>query len=182
MNRQLIIALLCVLSFSANADRNFYGVLSAGYAQNEIDNYELDKASYKVSIGYELSPQWYVEAGYQALGEENASAAMALTDADIAEFSALYLSVLGKARGQYGELFYKLGAARVDTNVESVSNLVCTPGPVCQVDESLIAGVIGLGFDLYVHHSTMLRFEVEHMQGEQDYSANAAYIGVRLNF
>jgi hypothetical protein len=28
----------------------------------------------------------------------------------------------------------------------------------------------------------MLRFEVEHIAGQKEYSANAAYIGVRFNF
>ncbi len=186
----LIIALLCSLSFSALAEQNFYGVLSAGYVKNEVEEYELNKASYKLGIGYELTSQWYLEAGYQALGEENADADFADIDADKAEFSALYLSILGKARGEYGELFYRLGAMRVDADVESVSSLDCEPGVApsptvpasCSFDEGLIAGVVGIGFDFYVHHSTMMRFEIEYIKGEKDYVATAGYIGLRYNF
>ncbi|MFC4700169.1 outer membrane beta-barrel protein [Glaciecola siphonariae] len=180
MKRYLAIALLCSMSFSALADRNFYGILSAGYVQNEIEDYELDKASYKLGIGYEITPQWYLEAGYQGLGEESASGD---PGSDKAEFSSLYLSALGKARGQYGELFYRLGVMRVDADIESASELSCGSEVVaCTIGDSLLAGAVGVGFDMYVHHSIMLRFEAEYIKGEQDYSANAAYIGVRYNF
>ncbi|WP_371195049.1 outer membrane beta-barrel protein [Glaciecola sp. SC05] len=190
MNRQFAIVILCLLSFSAHAERNFYGILSAGYVQNEVQDFELDKASYKLGIGYELTPQWYLEAGFQGLGELNASDQFATADSDVAEFSGLYLAALGKARGQYGELFYRLGMMRVDANVQSISNLTCPGDPavasvgpaICSVDNSLLAGVFGVGFDFYIHHSTMLRFEVEYIKGEQDYTATAAYVGVRLNF
>lgn len=190
MNRQIVIFVLCLLSFAANAERNFYGILSAGYVQNELVDFELDKASYKLGIGYELNRQWYLEAGYQALGEVNASDDFATINSDVAEFSGLYLSALGKARGQYGELFYRLGVMRVDAEVQSVSNLTCPGDPavftvgqqICSVNDTLLAGMFGLGFDVYIHHSTMLRFEVEYIKGEQDYDATAAYVGVRLNF
>jgi opacity protein-like surface antigen len=194
MKHFLGIALLCSvassLSFSAQAEHNFYGILAAGYVQNEVEEYELDKASYKIGVGYELNPQWYIEAGYQALGEENASADFADIDADKAEFSGMYLSVLGKAQGEYGELFYRLGAMRIDADVESVSDLSCTPTipsdpnipASCRFDESLIAGVAGLGFDFYIHNSLMMRFEAEYIKGEKDYAATAAYVGLRYNF
>lgn len=194
MNRQFAILLFslvaCLLSFSANAQRNFYGVMSAGYAQNEIEGFELDKGSYKLGIGYELNPQWYLEAGYQALGEVNASDAFAETGKDVAEISALYLSALGKARGQFGELFYRVGVLQVNADVQSVSNLTCansatseSTGPgVCQINDTLLAGQFGLGFDFYIHHSTMLRIEAEYIKGEQDYTASAVYLGLRLNF
>lgn len=189
MNRLFAILILSIFSFSASAERNIYGVLSAGYAQNEIDDFEFDKSSYKLGIGYELSRQWYIEAGFQSLGEQNAGEQFEQINDDVVEIAGLYLSALGKARGQYGELFYRLGVMRADAEVQSVANLSCANSPetaiennVCRIDDSLMAGVFGLGFDVFIHHSTMVRFEVEHIRGEQDFAASAAYIGIRLNF
>jgi len=183
MKRFLIIIGICLFSNAAFAESNFYGILSAGYAQSEVDDFELDKASYKFGIGYELNRQWYIEAGYQSLGEVNAGEQAELTGSDVAEFSAVYLAALGKASGQFGELFYRAGVMRVDASVQSATALSCPAGPtVCRIDNSLLAGVLGLGFDFYIHHSTMLRFEVEYIKGEQDYTAAAAYLGLRLNF
>ncbi|WP_395344635.1 outer membrane beta-barrel protein [Ningiella sp. W23] len=180
---KVIVISVCSLlvTFSVQAERSLYGIVAGGYVQNEVENYELDKASYKLGIGYEISPQWYIEGGFQSLGEENASDALPGIDSDIAEFSGLYLSALGKARGQFGELFYRVGAMRVDANIQSVDNLDCGEA-LCRFDESLMAGVIGAGFDFYVHHTTMMRFEVEYIRGEKDYSASAFYLGLRVNF
>ena len=180
MKSVLSLALLCILSFGASAERSFYGTLSGGFVKNEIENYDMDRGSYKIGIGYELTPQWYLEAGYQALGEENAGESVQV-GSDVAEFSGIYFSALGKARGQYGELFYRLGALRVDADVQTSDDLGCGES-FCRIDDSLLAGVIGVGFDLYVHQTTMMRFEVEYIRGEQDYSASAAYVGVRVNF
>nr|WP_136251756.1 outer membrane beta-barrel protein [Ningiella ruwaisensis] len=188
MNRflfTLAIALIAVFSVSnAKADTKFYGNISAGYAYNELDEYELDKVSYKFGIGYELSSRWMLEANYQHLGELNAGDSL-LEEGNSegnqsAEFSAISISALGKARGTYGELFYRLGVARVDANLR-VRNAAC-PTSICDFSESLMAGVVGVGFDFFAYENAMLRFEVEHLQGEEDFTTNAAYIGVRLNF
>ena len=172
-------------SGSAHAQNNLYGTFSLGLAQNEIESYELDKFSYKLGIGYQLTPQWDLEASFQGLGAENAGDTPQ-QNFDVSEFYGLSVSALGKARGQYGDLYYRVGVMMVDAQVQSIGSLVCVPDPLtpglCSIDESVVAGVLGLGFDLRIFQSTMVRFEVEHIQGQEDYSANAAYIGVRLNF
>ena len=174
-----------VFSGSAHAQNNLYGTFALGLAQNEIESYELDKFSYKLGIGYQLTPQWDLEASFQGLGAENAGDT-AQQNFDVSEFYGLSVSALGKARGQYGDLYYRVGVMMVDAQVQSIGSLVCVPDPLtpglCSIDESVVAGVLGLGFDLRIFQSTMVRFEVEHIQGQEDYSANAAYIGVRLNF
>jgi hypothetical protein len=162
-----------------------YGVVSLGYANNDIDTFETEGLSYKLGVGYELTEQWYVEGTFQGLGNED-SGTFPEFGSSTSDFYALSVSALGKARNQYGELFYRVGVAHVNAQVESVGQLVCEPNIVtpglCEIDEGIIAGVIGLGFDFHVFRSAMVRFEVEYINGEQGYNANAAHIGVRLNF
>ncbi|MFC3120856.1 hypothetical protein [Agaribacter flavus] len=185
----LFFSALCISN--AKADQGFYGIISLGYAQSDLVDLELDSASYKLGIGYELAPKWYLEAGFQSLGEENVGE-LPSVDGINTEYSALYLSALGKAQGAYGELFYRLGVMQVSSTIESVPSsegcqvpqqLSTRPlGQLCAFDQSLVAGQFGLGFDFYIHHSTILRTEIEWLKGQEDYSAAAVYLGVRLNF
>ncbi len=186
------VVLFLVSTVIAHADEAFYTVVSVGYSQNELENIELDSASYKFALGYELSSSWYLEAGFQSLGEDNAGKVPDLNGEPNTEYSALFLSFLGKAQGKYGELFYRLGALSIDTTLESIPTsdacnapLVNTARPLgdlCAFDETILAGQIGLGFDFYIHHSTIFRTEIEWVKGEQGYSAAAIYTGIRLNF
>jgi hypothetical protein len=185
MKLYLLIAISVFISATAQAQSNLYGTFALGLAQNEIENYELDQFSYKVGIGYQLTPQWDLEASFQGLGAENAGDTPQ-SNFDVSEFYGVSVSALGKARGEYGYLYYRLGVMMVDAQVQTIGSLVCIPDPLtpglCTIDESVMAGVLGLGFDLLIFQNAMVRFEVEHIQGQEDYSANAAYIGVRLNF
>lgn len=181
-----LLSVLCVLfSVNVHAENHLYSTLSIGFAQNELENYELDQVSYKVGLAYELTHQWDIEASFQGLGTEN-SGDTPQQNLDVSELHGLAVSALGRARGQFGDLYYRIGVMMVDAQVQSFSTLECTPDPLssglCSVDDNLMAGIIGLGFDLFVNRRTMLRFEVEHIEGQKDYSANAAYIGVRFNF
>jgi opacity protein-like surface antigen len=174
-------------------DDTFYGILAAGYAANDMDEASLDAFSYKVGVGYELGAQWNVEVGFQMLGEKRLEMNELTLDNGSQEISAVTLSALGKARNRHGELFYRIGIMRADVSKDyldmgdacaGTSNTLSQNNNLvlCQSSDSKIAGIVGLGFDFYIHHSTMLRLEVEHIQGQDGLSANAAYIGFRLNF
>ena len=94
---------------------------------------------------------------------------------------ALYLSLLGKASGATGELFYKVGAAKVDVDIA----MQCGDGDtsiVCSQQNSLAAGIVGLGYDYYVGLRSMVRIEYTHMSGEDSFSTNMFNIGFRYNF
>jgi hypothetical protein len=185
MKLYLLTALCVLFSVNSHAQNNLYSTVSIGFAQNELKHYELDQLSYKLGIAYELTSQWDIEASFHGLGTEN-SGESPQQNLDVSEFYGVAVSALGRARGQYGDLYYRVGVMMVDAQVQSFSTSVCTPDPLnsglCSVDDSLYAGMIGLGFDLFINHRTMLRFEVEHIEGQKEYSANAAYIGVRFNF
>ena len=98
-----------------------------------------------------------------------------------AKGDALYLAMLGKASGGTGELFYKLGIARVDLDVSTqcVSEDATTQ---CSQADSIAAGIIGLGYDYYVGLKSMVRIEYVHMAGEDSFSTNMVNIGFRYNF
>ena len=146
-------------------DDTFYGILAAGYASNDMDEASLDAFSYKVGVGYELGAQWNVEVGFQMLGEKRLEMNELTLDNGSQEISAVTLSALGKARNRHGELFYRIGIMRADVskdyldmgdNCADTSNMLGQNNNLvlCQNSDSKIAGILGLGFDFYIHHST----------------------------
>lgn len=180
-----------------SAREGFYGISSIGYVSNDLDNAQrtlsLKSASYKLAIGYEITNSWNIEAGFQALGEDIFSNEELNLENSSTELTGLFLAALGKAKNRQGELFYKLGIARVDVTETFLSQSNTCPettniiamldnAGVCQYSESKLAGILGIGFDFYIHHSTLLRLEVEQMSGEGGYSSSAGFIGLRVNF
>ncbi|MGB3726094.1 MAG: outer membrane beta-barrel protein [Glaciecola sp.] len=195
----ITLVMLCYLCTSSRAFANdkLYGVAALGYLTNEIerdtDAMELNTATYKLSIGYEASKQWSFEAGYQSLGESLYRVDEIVNNNTNIELNSLFISALGKASNRYGELFYRIGVMHIDAQETSVGTVTGCENDVrlvamhnelaiCQRSGSIAAGNIGLGFDFYIHHSTLLRIEIEHIQGQDGYSGTSAYIGFRLNF
>lgn len=188
---------LLIFTFSAASEanqRNFYVVASAGYATNEIGDDTHDELSYKLNLGYVLGEQWAVEFGFQGLGDSALSNSEILADsATDYSVSGFKLSALGKAGNQHGELFYRLGVAQIETDTSfALAGSACNTGSmlvtaqadsvICSANESVTAGVIGLGFDFYVTRSLLLRAEIEHIQGSRDYAAQSFLLGLRYNF
>ncbi|MFW8590389.1 outer membrane beta-barrel protein [Glaciecola sp. 2405UD65-10] len=179
------------------AQQNFYGITSLGYASNDYDglsqSQSLDAVSYKLGVGYEYNRSWSFEAGFQSLGEEILSMDELNFENSSIEIDNIYLNALGRAGNRHGELFYRVGIARVDTSESYLASAPLCGGQssilavqqdamLCQTSKSGMAGVVGLGFDFYIHHSTLLRIEAEYMSGENGYSTSATYLGIRLNF
>lgn len=194
--KSLLVAATILSAFTVNANE-FYTVLGAGYSETDSDNASLDGTSYKLGFGYELDRQWYVEAGFQQLLDEKALPPTTNSQFENGfDAQGFYVAFLGKASAQNGELFYRVGVMTVD--VEEVSyfdgSQSCAQGlgseftvatqtyTRCTYDDSMIAGVFGLGFDFRMGKNIMIRTEVEHLRGEDDIEINAAYIGVRYNF
>jgi len=172
---------------------SFYGIISGGYASNDFDGESFDEASYKVGLGYQLAKQWNIELGFQALGEDRLDLGELNHNNASQEVVASYVSALGRAGNRHGELFYRIGLLRADISEDYLSlGAECHRGGsimaamndsvLCQRSESNMAAVLGVGFDFYIHHSTLLRLEIEHIQGQDGFSAQAVYIGFRLNF
>ena len=188
---------ILLLSAPLRAKESFYGISSLGYIANEIENernvMSLDTLSYKLGIGYEYNESWSFEAGYQALGEDILALDQLSLNNRSKEITGVYVSALGRARNRNGELFYRLGLMRAELSESYLSTAQTCPNNgqllgmqgttlLCQNSDARLAGVLGLGFDFYIHHSTLLRIEIEHIRGQDKYSANAIYVGFRLNF
>lgn len=210
-NKSLILALgfalTCGVCTSVSANNGgFHVVAAAGGAisdvsTNSFPSDDLEEVSYKLALGYELSQQWAFELAYQDMGDNELtmiSDGQAIVDFSEQAFdvSAVQLSALGKASNRHGELFYRLGVMQVmneasyrvnasECGVDDtlVANLSTDPLlSSCLRDNEELAGVIGIGFDFFVYRSLMLRLEMEYIKGEDDYEAQAAYVGFRLNF
>ncbi len=187
----------------------YYALAAIGYALNEVETkvdsnaskYEVEELSYKVSVGYELSKHWAIEAGVHILGDtdiDNSELVFDNPDFKQRDYSlqAIQVSALGKAGNQHGELFYRIGVLQIKPEATYVTQeaqcmgsdrVVTSPNAtslvsVCQNDDSFLAGVVGLGFDFYVNESLLLRTEVEYIQGEQGYSSKGIYLGFKYNF
>jgi hypothetical protein len=161
------------LSQAQGAPKN-YGVATVGY--NDFDATSAsDKAlTYGLAFGKQVHQQWYAELGYLNLFDYSENGVDA-------EGDALYLAMLGKASGGSGELFYKLGVARVDIASETEC-LVEGLASRCATDDGIAAGLVGLGFDYYVSLKSLVRLEYVHMTGEDSFSTNMINLGFRYNF
>jgi outer membrane protein W len=187
----------------AIAADNVYGVFSLGYSDAEFAMSEGKNTAYKLGVGYQFDRQWYAEFGFQQLADERLQRKLPETLEGAQNYQngmqgvGLYAAVLGKAANQVGELYYRLGVLKTDLEGQSMltGSASCELGvatefnvasgdsfTLCDYDEGGVAGVIGIGFDYYLGTKTMLRTEVEYIQGENDLQVSAGYIGIRYNF
>ena len=195
--------LSCMVSLQTLAADNLYTVFSVGYSDVELFDNSNEGFGYKMGFGYQIDPQWYVEAGYQQLVHDNLYLTELPTAADVTnnenlqQGDALFLSFLGKASGPTGELFYRLGVLKTDIRGQQLfagvrecelgqANVVAIAdfgaATMCDYDESGVAGVIGLGFDYFVGARTMMRVELEYIKGQDNLTVANASVGLRYNF
>ena len=115
-----VLVLSWILSLQTLAADNLYTVFSVGYSDVEFDQDSNKGLGYKMAFGYQIDPQWYVEAGYQQLIHDKLYSTELPSAADVAnaevvqQGDALFLSFLGKASSPTGELFYRLGLLKTD--------------------------------------------------------------------
>ena len=192
-----------MISIQSLAADNLYSVISVGYSDVELIQESNKGFGYKIAFGYQIDPQWYVEAGYQQLIHDK----LYLTDLPTAEDvtngenlqqgDALFVAFLGKASGPMGELFYRLGVLKTDIRGQQLLAGVgqCELGEanvlaiadfgtatMCDYDEGGVAGVIGLGFDYFISARAMVRTEIEYIKGQDNLTVTTATVGLRYNF
>jgi len=168
--------LTIILSIGAShALANSYAIATAGYSSVDTQVDDDGDLGYSVALGYQIHRQWYVEGGYLSLID---------AEGDEQEVTAngAYLALLGKAGSNTGELYYKLGVAHIDIEYISVSETTCDGAVFCGYDDSVIAGLAGLGFDYYVGLESMVRLEYVYLGGEDDFSSHSMNLGFRYNF
>ena len=189
-----------MFSLQTLAANNLYTVFSVGYSDLEFIQESNEGFGYKMALGYQFDPQWYVEAGYQQLIHDDLyfnEQPTASNFTNVQQADALFLSFLGKASGPTGELFYRLGVLKNDirgqqlfagatqcefgqANVLSIADF--GTATMCDYDESGVAGVIGLGFDYFVSARAMVRAEVEYIKGQNNLEVTIVSVGLRYNF
>jgi len=192
---------LLLTSSWAQAEGDMYGLLGLNYADADQEEISAKGPGYSFAMGYEFHRQWFVELGYQQLIDEDADALTAdnlgTEDSNSATGDAIYAAVLGKAASQAGTLFYRLGVMSVKWQADSYlpEGSECALGEAtevavhanlnatrCAVDDTLIAGVVGLGFDFVLTETVDLRLEAQHIRGEDDLQVNLLQLGLRYNF
>jgi len=198
-----LLVLSWMVSLQMLAADNLYTVFSIGYSDVEFIQGANKGFGYKMAFGYQIDPQWYVEAGYQQLIHDSLyltdlpSAADVTNAENLQQGDALFLAFLGKASGPVGELFYRLGVLNTDirgqqllagvrecefgqSNVLNIADFGAAT--MCDYNESGVAGVIGLGFDYFVGARTMVRAEIEYIKGQDNLTVTTATLGLRYNF
>jgi hypothetical protein len=188
---------VCSITFNAQATEDLYSIVSVGYARTEFNADSTNDLSYKLGLGWQVDRQWYLEVGMQKFADENLPDLAAInsqSDSLNIDASALFVAALGKASGNLGELFYRIGVLKTDIKGRQLiaANSNCSIGTtlvppiadysVCDYDKGGIAGVIGLGFDFFIGVKSMLRAEIEYIKGQNDLVVSAAYLGFRYNF
>lgn len=183
MKKGIALAVMLAASFSSQATERMYGLATVGYSDAEFDVTDNSGVAYSLALGHQFSSQWYVEAGYHNLLDED-------DGLDTLQAEGLYLAVLGKAGGRIGELYYKLGVMDVDVKgVQGVAGDDCTADDsesdaitYCAVDEGILAGMAGLGFDYHIGLNSMVRLEALYIRGQEDFSTSMINVGFRYNF
>lgn len=194
--------LACYLAPVA-ATENLYTVATVGYGKTELSDSSSNELAYKLAVGYQIDRQWYMEAGIQKLVSDSMADVLPSSDQSLQDDelrldgSALFIAFLGKASGNTGELFYRIGLLKTDIQGQQsllgiqecelgsatlINNSAGDTYTYCQFDEGGIAGVIGLGFDYFITSRTMLRTEIEYIKGQDNLKVSAAYVGLRYNF
>jgi hypothetical protein len=198
-----VLILSVMVSLQILAADKLYTVISFGYSGLEFTQESNKGLGYKMAIGYQFDPQWYVEAGYQQLIHDKLFTTGLLTAEDVnngvnmQQGDAMFLAFLGKASSRVGELFYRIGVLKTDirgqqlligvrecefgqANELTIADLGAAT--MCGYDESGVAGVIGLGFDYFSSARSMVRAEVEYIKGQNNLTATVATLGFRYNF
>ena len=180
MKKGIALAVMLAASFSSQATERMYGLATVGYSDAEFDVTDNSGVAYSLALGHQFSSKWYVEAGYHNLIDED-------DGPDALQAEGLYLAVLGKAGGRMGELYYKLGV--MDVDVKGVTSEDCTVDDTgsdavnyCAVDEGILAGMAGLGFDYHIGLNSMVRLEALYIRGQEDFTTSMINIGFRYNF
>ncbi|WP_168171471.1 outer membrane beta-barrel protein [Lacimicrobium sp. SS2-24] len=196
-----LIGISALCTSTAYAQSNMYGLLGLNYAEADQEQISAKGPGYSFAMGYEFHRQWFVELGYQQLIDEDADRLTAdnlgTEDSNSATGDAIYAAVLGKARSQAGTLFYRLGVMSIKWQADSylAEGRDCAAGTAstvvvsdslnatrCAVDDTAIAGVVGLGFDFVLTQTVDVRLEAQHIRGEDDLQVNLVQLGVRYNF
>ena len=199
----LFVTLMCAVQFNghANVFEKNYLLLAPGLNDVSVLDSSASEAGVSLAFGTEIHPQWYAEVGYTLISADFEPPIEPLSINDVqldsgADASGLYLSFLGKATGQSGELFYKLGVMTMtyETSNQYSGEQACDDGEQrlltiadgtvtqCDYDDTAIAGIVGAGFDFFVGYRAQIRFQVEHIRGENDIQVNAVQLGYRYNF
>ncbi|MGJ8680292.1 outer membrane beta-barrel protein [Paraglaciecola sp.] len=192
-----------LMGFQVSAAEKTYTVFSLGFSELEYAQQETDGMGYKLGIGYQIHPQWYIETGYQQLMNESLfigttpSPAQFENGDDKLQADALFVSILGKASGNIGELFYRLGVLKTDVRGQTLfagerscdtgtANLITAENnsisTICDYDNSGVAAVFGIGFDYFIGARTMLRSEIEYLKGGDNLKHTSFTVGLRYNF
>lgn len=166
---------IITLTFSGSAFANLYAVANAGYSNVDTETSSESDVSYSGAIGYQFDQQWYVEGGYISLIDTQ-------DDNQSVTSHGAYLALLGKAGSSEGELFYKVGVASISVEETFTDATACSNEAACSIDDTIVAGLVGLGFDYYVSRNSMVRTEYMYLGGQDDFSAHIVNIGFRYNF
>ncbi|MBE1298652.1 MAG: outer membrane beta-barrel protein [Alteromonadaceae bacterium] len=199
-----ILLLSLSVSVGANAqwfDKNYVAASVLG-SQVDLGNSSEDEPGFAVAFGTQIHRQWYAEIGFNQFSSslESVNTSSLATVSDTlnvgADASGFYLGLLGKASGQVGELYYRLGAMSLDYETYYVdSSLACSNASgqtltladgnttaLCSKDDSDIAGMFGLGFDYYVGVNSQIRFSADHIRAPNNVQINAFQVGFRYSF
>ena len=202
----LVLFVGLLLSYSkvfAEGMEGYYVIVGANYAELEVNSVDDDESGYRIGLGHEIHRQWYLEVGVSQLASNYKSVPLPTSVQGAQAYhsgidtTSIYASLLGKARGEMGELFYRLSVMNLSVKNDSVKagEVSCDVGHAsgftlatgerytrCAANDNTVAVGIGLGFDFQLSKNTQVRVEYEYMRAQDNIQLNTASVGFRYNF
>lgn len=198
---QCMFSALFLTSVSATAQtdwfQNNYILAAPQYSDVRVQDNDDDTPGFTLALGTQIHEKWYAEIGYSVLATDFDLAELDLNNSALqvgdsagVDASGFYAALLGKATGDTGELFYKLGVMILDYESAWIGSPVeaCAVNvpdvEVCRfrVDESSVAGMVGAGFDFFVGYNAQVRLSAEHIRTKDNIQINTLHLGLRYNF
>ncbi|WP_199609321.1 outer membrane beta-barrel protein [Flocculibacter collagenilyticus] len=197
--QKLFTTLACfsILSWNVAAESVYVGAFTS-YGKIENEGRNSDNSAIKVVTGLRIHPQWAIELGYADLGEvEEVRTVFVNVDTDTSntvfkngfEGEGISLSLLGIASSQAGQLYYKIGATKLDATQVVYGQTTCSGTYTvvennnrCEKHLNDNALTFGLGWEQNLSKSWRIRTEYERMHAEGDLTIQNAYLGVVYAF
>lgn len=191
-------AFLC--SFAAQAgrfdvvplkiDNPVYTGFAASYGTVEVKGGESDwVAGGKFYLGYRMTEQWAVELSGRRSGDLDAG--YSVGNDGVEPNFGVGLSLLGFANYREFSAYYRLGLEYSDYTLLRYASeadpanqclTLSAGGYRCEVDESEVAAIFGLGYEVMVTEHVGYRLEWESQWGGSDLNQHAIYLGVQFAF
>ncbi len=148
--------------------------VSPTYARVDTAQTEQSGGGLNLTLGRQIHPQWDLELGLSSIIDHNSRESQLSAE-------GITVSLLGKATGASGMLYYRLGLSYLRYQ-QSFTVEGCQNSENCAFSDGTLGGVVGLGFDTLLYPGLSLRTELVYAKAQHDLSFSQAVLGLKYYF